>query len=172
MQPEGSASKKPCLVCFEPIDARARKCHHCREIQSPASAWMHHPAVLTTFMILLGLLIVWVGYTAVRGLRKPPFSGQLAVGAAQLRLANQEGEPRVSCVAPITNNDTIPWGSVSLQAEFLDAQGQVIDVHHNQYTFRILPGLQATGRASGPANAASSEYAACRVTILSAHAGF
>jgi len=162
---------KSCLICYQSIDARARKCQHCREVQSKTIAWMYDSRFIAAFMVLLVLLLCWVFYSLVRGADERPFAGTLTVGAATMRKSAVEGESRVSCLAPVTNSDTIHWGRLSLQAEFLDAQGRVIDVHNNQGNFAIFPGITATGRTSGTANAALEEYSACRMKIIDARAG-
>lgn len=159
---------KSCLVCFETIDARARKCHHCREVQTKAAAWAHHPAVVTSFLVLVGLLLVWLAYSVTRKVEQPAFVGKLVVGTSTLKVSKAEGQARLSCFAPVKNSDSGTWSGASLQAEFLDAQGKVIDVHHGRGDFKLFPGLQATARVSGSANAASEEYSSCRVTILNA----
>jgi len=159
---------KSCLVCFESIDARARRCHHCREIQSKATALAHHPAVLTAFLILVALLLLWLAYSVTRTVQQPSFAGKLVVAASTLKVSRVEEQPRLSCMAPVRNSDSGIWSGVSLQAEFLDAQGKVIDVHHGRGDFKLFPGMEATARVSGAANAASDEYASCRVTILNA----
>ena len=159
---------KSCLVCFESIDARARKCHHCREIQSKATAWAHHPAAITAFLVLVGLLLIWLVFSVTRKVQQPSFVGKLVIGASTLKVSRVEEQVRLSCLAPVRNSDSGIWSGASLQAEFLDAQGKVIDVHHGRGDFKLFPGMEATARVSGAANAASDEYSSCRLAILNA----
>jgi hypothetical protein len=162
---------KSCLVCFQDIDVRARKCHHCREIQSRAAAMAYHPRVIAAFMIFVALLLVWLFYTLARGADRHTFVGKLAIGTPTMRQSTADDESRVSCVVSITNSDTIRWARLSLQAEFLDAQGRIIDVHNHQGGFSIFPGVSAAARVSGPRSAPSADYSSCRMTVLDARPG-
>jgi hypothetical protein len=166
------AERKSCLACFEPVDARALKCPHCHQVQGRTANWVNRPAVLNGLVIFVVLLLAWLAYSTIRKLERPPFVEKLVVGEATLRQSDVDGQRRVSCLAPIRNSDSLPWGRLSLQAEFLDAQGRVIDVHQARTDFTMSPGFGSHGRVSGPANGASADYSGCRITILHATAGY
>jgi hypothetical protein len=163
-----NTARKPCLTCFEPIDARAKKCPHCHQLQVRAAVAMQSPWFLTLLFVVLFGFIGYLFWSLLQDLHREAFSSQLSVGSSTLQVSKAEVGAVASCFADITNKDQAVWKRPSLQAEFFDQSGALIDVHYAQDDFEIYPSFTAKGRVAGRANAGADQYASCKISVLSA----
>ena len=122
--------------------------------------------------IVVGILALamfgFFAYVFYESFHKKSFTSQLAVGPSILRASKSANEARVTCFAEITNKDSVAWSQPSLQAQFLDHAGKLIDVHYAKENFDLYPSLSATGRVSGRTNGDPSEYFSCKMSVLNA----
>gem|GEM_PF-4953577 len=159
---------KACIGCFEPINIKALKCPHCHQIQTKAAGLVNHPAASFVAVVLIVGVFVYMFYMVYQIGQTQTFQSQLVVGESAFRLSKVSDESHATCFATIKNTDTAIWSRPSLQAEFFDPAGQLVDVHYAKESFELYPSFTAKGRVSGRANAEPAKYASCKITILSA----
>lgn len=157
---------KPCLACFEPIQQAARKCPHCHQIQTGPAALLNSPWLGWVVVGLVIAIVAVLGYGLLASLASKTAMPQLVVGPATLRASSDAAHPRVSCFAPLTNNELAVVSDPSLQAVFFDAGSNQIDVHYERHHFSVFPAQVAEGRVSGPPNAGMAEYKSCKLVVL------
>ena len=162
------AETKPCIACFTPINAKARKCGHCHQIQSKVAGLVNHPWTSWVVFTLSVLFFLVALYSILQSTRKESFAAQLVVGESQLRVSTPGETSSVSCFAQVKNVDVATWGNPSLQAEFFDQSKKLIDVHYAKERFDVYPTFSFQARVSGRMSASASEYASCKIQILSA----
>ncbi len=163
-----TAENKLCIACQQPIPVEARKCHHCLQIQTFPASLQHHPIVGGAFVLMVLAMMASIGYIIIQTGPRESGLSQMSAGAAHLRIETVGTDLKASCFAEISNNSPVIVDDPTLQAEFFDAQALLIDVHYEKHRVSLSPGLVAEGRVTGKTNAAPSQYASCRLKILSA----
>ncbi len=160
---------KKCVACCLPISAKARKCQHCREIQKNAKSWKNRTIIDFMSAAFLLLVSVFVGYVLCGVLYKTDFTPKLIVGTSSLCTQPGQDAKRVCCLASIQNKDIFTWETLSFQAEFFDAQGHLIDVHYDRpHKKSAFANQTVQGRVVTRPNAEISQYASCKLKVLSA----
>jgi hypothetical protein len=160
---------KSCIACFETIDARARKCPHCHQVQTKVANAVNLPAVSAVALAICFVLVGWFAYVIVQLGHKEGFNSQLESGPARVRIATPDGHTTVSCFAPIRNKSDLPWERPSLQAEYFNGKKDLIDVQHSRESFSLYPRLTAQVRLSGAPISDTSDYASCKITVIDAN---
>ena len=160
---------KSCMACFETIDARARKCPHCHQVQSKVLNAINRPAMGAVVLVICFILVGWLALVIWQLGHREGFNSQLASGQATVRIATADGRTTVSCFAPIQNKSNIPWERPSLQAEYFNGKKDLVDVQHSRESFSLYPWLTAEVRLSGAPVSDTSDYASCRITVIDAY---
>jgi len=159
---------KACIACKEAIKQDARKCPHCHQIQSGAAALQTSPvfgwAVGTIILVSIATISYKI-WSDMSDMRTPP---DIEIGEGKVRIStNPEGAPSVSCFTSIKNRGIRYVSDPSLQAEFFDSSGEVIDVHFAKHKLSLMPHIEAIGRVTGVPSANPKTYASCKVVLLS-----
>jgi hypothetical protein len=148
---------KICPLCAETIKAAAKLCPNCRTRQSRFGLWQAE--------ILAGLVwMVWIGVAlAVCALMFPGESGfgsrtfarhrsdLLIVRTSLERVERVGSRPDFILTGYVTNQGKFPWRVQNLEARFLDAAGNMLDVQHTDIsgpTFVVQPKQEHAFRAS------------------------
>jgi hypothetical protein len=160
---------KNCIACFETINAQARKCPHCHQVQNKVANAINLPAVSAAALAILLLVLGWLVYMISQFWHQEKFNSQLESGQATVRISTLDGHTTVSCFAPIRNKSNVPWDRPSLQAEYFNGKRDLIDVQHSKESFSLYPWLTAKVRLSGSPVSETSEYASCSITVIDAN---
>lgn len=135
--------ERTCRFCYEPIDARAKRCPHCR-MQQTRWAWMGHPVV---WMALVLGLLAWLVAMTVSVRRDitnrrtlTPYEGQLVVTDSRLEHGGDDDSPVVLVYGELQNNSPVRWKDIETECRFLDAAGQLIDVGNSELMITVPPG--------------------------------
>lgn len=160
---------KSCIACFETIDARARKCPHCHQVQTKVANALNLPAVSALASGIVLLMLAWLVYVIVQSGHREEFNSQLESGSATVRISTVDGHTTVSCFAPMRNKSDLPWERPSLQAEYFNRKNDLVDVQHSRESFGLYPRLTAQVRLSGAPISDTREYASCKITVIDAN---
>lgn len=156
------------MACKEPIKQDARKCPHCHQIQSGAYALQTNPLFGLAIGALVVSILAWLIYSIGSDASMASSSPQIEIGSGVLHTrSGSDQEPLASCFANLKNSGLRYVSDPSLQAEFFDASGKVIDVHYTKHKFSLMPSIAAQGRVTGTPSADVKTYASCKISLLS-----
>lgn len=168
--------KKICKMCCEEMDARGRRCPHCRAWQS---GWviLSHPYVAALWSPLLlllvsapqlALLITLTGFFGT-GRDFAEYQNQLHVVQSDMIMGAMGDEFVVAVVGTMKNNSDVTWRDVQVEVQFEDQQGRLVDTVTEIRFFRaILPGAEMPFKASVVAEQPLERYASWDVIVRSA----
>lgn len=162
---------KECRFCREQIDARARRCPHCR-MQQTKWAFTFHPAVLAAGWLLLLLVLGFWAITVTGWLgsgRAVQLPEQLDVVQSQMVFEDAAPDPFVAVVGIIRNTGHVAWRQVQVEVQFFDGEGHLVDtVTDVLFNGHIGSGNERGFRVSGQPYLSRERYASHRVVIRSA----
>lgn len=168
--------KKPCKMCCEEMDARARRCPHCRAWQS---RWviLSHPYAVALWCALV-FAVPWAAHlvllNAVTGFFDTgrdfaEYQNQLHVVHSDMVFGATDSGPVAAVVGRIRNDSDVTWSSVQIEVQFKDQQGRLVDTVTEIRFFRaILPGAEMPFKASVVAEQPLERYASWDVIVRSA----
>lgn len=159
---------KQCIACKEEILKEALKCKHCQQIQTNAANLQNKPAFNYIAVGLLGAFIVWITYYIVSISLKEPLEPMFEIGSSELLLNESDKGLNVRCIAEIKNPTLKRWDDFSLQAQFKNANGKVIDVLYSEPEVTIYPQFSFTGIVTGDGSASKVEYDSCELSVVNA----
>ena len=82
---------KNCIACFEPINAQARKCRHCYQVQNKLANAVNLPAVSAAAFAILLLALAWVACVIFQLGHKEQFNSQMRVARGRLAFPRWTG---------------------------------------------------------------------------------
>ncbi|PCJ12421.1 MAG: hypothetical protein COB04_17765 [Gammaproteobacteria bacterium] len=94
---------------------------------------------------------------------------QLEISEEVLRLNSVTQPTKTSCFVTIKNNSRARRGNFSLQAEFFDQQGNLIDLHHHNLKSSVYPLLRVKARVTGNINGNLTDYTSCKISVVDAN---
>ncbi|UPW17022.1 hypothetical protein M0C34_12270 [Agarivorans sp. TSD2052] len=159
---------KQCMACKEDILAEALKCKHCQQIQTKAANLQNKPAFNYLVIAMLGAFIVWIFYYIISMSIKEPTKPTFEISSAEFLLTESERGLNIRCIGEIKNPTLKRWDDFSLQAEFKNAEGKVIDVLYSEPQVTIYPQFSFSGMVSGDASASNAEYDSCELVVVNA----
>jgi hypothetical protein len=159
---------KKCIACFEPIQNEAKVCPHCRYPQSKLGS-----IGVSSFGTFLGISILililgWILYAIAASIFEEDLSDQLQFSDSKIVIKKDIEPITVSCIAEVMNNSLLRWYDFSLQAEFVNNNNEVIDVHHKKVDFSVYPNFSFKGIVVGVMNADAKDYYACKMKVIDA----
>jgi hypothetical protein len=166
---DGERTQKPCRYCLEPMDARAKRCPHCRS-QQTSWAYVLHPAVPGLLMLLPVVVFVAFGAFMQRsfgpGKDFTRYEGQLvAVDVRMECIQEEDAEPLIRIGGRIQNNSPVRWQDVETECRFLDAEGCLVDVNNDVHTATVRPGRSRNFEIYHVAHLPVADYAAYEVSV-------
>lgn len=160
---------KLCIACKEDISIDALKCKHCLQIQTKAANLQNSPYFNYLAIALLGVFIIWIGYYIISFSLTEPLQPSFEIQSSELHLTMNEENLNIRCIAKISNPTLKRWSDFTLQAQFKDINGVVIDVLYSKPQVSIYPNFSFLGMVSGAGSAAHNEYSACELSVVNAN---
>lgn len=159
---------KQCLACKEEILKEALKCKHCQQIQTKA-ANLHNKPAFNYFLIgILGAFIIWVAYYIFSFSLREPLEPMFEISSSELSLTESDKGLNIRCIGEIKNPTLKRWSYFSLQAQFKNNNGKVIDVLYSEPEVTIYPQFSFSGIVTGDGSASKDEYDSCELSVVNA----
>ena len=165
---DGERTEKPCRYCLEPIDARAKRCPHCRS-QQTSWAYVLHPAV-PALLMLLPLVVfaafgIFIRQSFGPGKDFGRYERQLVAVDTQMEHGEEDGSPVIRVSGSLQNNSRIRWEDVETECRFMNAEGRLIDVNNDVHTFTVRPGQSRSFLIIHPPHLPVEDYAGYEVSV-------
>ena len=166
-----------CRWCGEHMHSQAWRCPHCRMWQSRLQGLYMFP-VLSPLLIIPGLAATWavplmlmlspVMSEFEKGAPFADYHDQLRVVGSAMFTGYREGDPVIAVVGTLRNDTEVPWWALSLEVQFMDHDGKLVDVIREHLGWRtLLPAGQLAFRADMVAELPLGKYAAYEVFVRS-----
>lgn len=159
---------KQCMACKEDILEEALKCKYCHQIQTKAANLQNKPAFNYLAIGMLGAFIIWITYYIISISLKEPLKPMFEISSSELLLTESDKGLNVRCIGEIKNPTLKRWDNFSLQAQFKNANGKVIDVLYSEPKVTIYPHFSFSGIVTGDASASKVEYDSCELSVVNA----
>jgi hypothetical protein len=161
---------KTCKVCYEPIDARAKKCPFCRQWQGPLHVLVIHPSLV----MWLGLLPVVALYVLIclglyrwfsTGQSFARHEGELRVVSSKMAWVDDESAPYIQVIGELENLGSVPWEDIQVEVQFTDSSGRLVDKDTNVDHATIAPHKRAVFTVWTNPHLQRGSYATCNVFV-------
>lgn len=159
---------KTCPECSERIPHLAKKCPFCKSFLTK-KLWQNPPVLLA---VLVPFLFVGLFFSMSWKTNHKPiylfadFVQKVPVTSSEPYFEATKIGRTVTVIGTIRNDTDIPWEHPSMEAQFYDKTGKLIDVVESFYSgMTLLPHQEQAFRISGNASRALSEYATHQVLI-------
>lgn len=156
-------------MCFEHIDARARKCHHC---SAPQSKWANVEGNPWAMGMIALILFVMVGNVFYSALWVPQFkehARELSVSVTRLDFKDTNSDRSMSCLGTIANTSKYDWKAFQFEVQLYDANNNLIDTFSESQVALVAPaGSRTAFRTQGAAALPDSQYRKCEVLVKNA----
>lgn len=159
---------KQCMACKEEILKEALKCKHCQQIQTKAANLQNKPAFNYLVIGMLGAFIIWIVYYIISISLKEPLEPMFEISPPELFLTESDKGLNIRCIGEIKNPTLKRWDDFSLQAEFKNDNGKVIDVLYSEPEVTIYPQFSFSGIVTGDGSASKVEYDSCELSVVNA----
>jgi len=163
---------KDCIMCFSPIDERAKKCPHCRSLQAKYSNLENNPLLIG----LLGLFIIAIfsfilyDNIFVKGKKEIALS-ELKTSVSDVSSKLENDVLYVACLGEIDNPSPFKFNDIKFKVDLLSAQDELVDTFSVEDEDLQLAANGSTNfRVRGVAQKEASVYQHCQVTIADAWA--
>ncbi len=160
---------KQCLACKEDIHDDALKCPHCHQIQNKVSRFVYSTGGNILIYGIILFAIVWSAYSIYSDTKDYSLTDSLVVSEASLSINSESNPVKVSCFTEVENKSDVHWNDFSVQANFYDSQGNLIDTHHRLLDNSIFPLMSFTARVTGDISAPINKYQSCLIKITDAN---
>ncbi len=164
-----TSDTKVCPHCAETIKAAAKVCPHCRYFQKKWS--LHNPTVgLTLYLIICLGALGGLGafFDSMFGSKEQfaAYRDEISVASSQFSHRVAGSNLLVTVVGTLTNRSSISWKDVTVEAQFSDQAGKLLDVIPSSYsTVVILPHGEAGFKIEGKAAQPEADYASHKVFV-------
>ena len=153
-------------MCFERIDARAKKCPHCSSVQAKWANVEGNPWLAAILFLMVLWLVGSIFMTFWSFESFDDHSGELLVSVSRVDVDESNESATVSCLGTIDNRSTTDWTDVRFEVLLHDRSGKVIDTFSAGDNGLLLPrGTQTSFRVHGRAALPKTEYETCEVKI-------
>jgi hypothetical protein len=161
---------KVCKVCYEQIDARAKKCPFCRQYQEPFVFFTLHPAlVMWLFVLPLVALYAFMGLWLYRSFSTGEdfarHEGELRVISSNMAWAEDESAPAIWVVGELENSGNVPWTDIQIEVQFTDRAGRLVDKDTKPDRGTVPPHRRAPFMVATIPGLPRDNYAACKVYV-------
>lgn len=164
-----SRSTKECVSCFETIDVRAKKCHHCAALQVKWANIDGNPWAMATLAVMIAAVFATMFYPVLWGPKFAEYSQQLTVSVLSHSVDEADGQTRVTCLGTIDNQSGHDWSDFRFEVRLTGADQQLLDVFsasdNNLVTSRKD---NAAFRVQGASPRTAAELQECAVRITHA----
>ena len=166
-----SRSTKECISCFELIDQRARKCHHCAAIQARWANLDGNPwASAVIALLIIGVLGTML-YPILWGPKFSEYAQQLRVSVASHRIDETGDQPKVSCLGTIDNQSGHDWSYFHFEVRLTGADNQLLDVFSTSDNLLVAARNKSVAfRVQGASPRVAAELQGCAVRLTHARA--
>lgn len=159
---------KKCIACKEEILQDALKCKHCQQIQTKAANLHNKPAFNYLLIGLLGVFILWILYYIISFSIEEPLEPIFEIRSSNMLLTDLDKGLSIRCIGEIKNPSAKRWSAFTLQAKFINSDGDTIDVLYSEPEATVYPLFSFEGIVSGLGSAAKSEYSSCELSVINA----
>ena len=158
---------KPCRMCCEEIDIRARACPQCGQLQRSVQLWIFIPMALLIAATFVGAEMMSRRFrVAMHDPEALPYSGQIRVTESRMLKGTSADGDTVFVVGRLRNESDVEWEQIEMEVEFLDPEGQLIDVEvERHYLAHILPRGEMAFKLRTVADRPVEQYADYKVFV-------
>jgi hypothetical protein len=164
-------AEKECPFCCERIDARARRCPHCRMQQTRWAILLHRGFLVAGLVAILGMFawLIAAMYSSFPKAGAPPVANPPRLVVTDTRLSVEQGAkgPLAVIAGTLSNKGKTAWYGVDLQGTVTDKDGKLADVLETSVD-SLPAGAQRIFRMGGPALLPADRYVNCSVGVASA----
>jgi hypothetical protein len=174
MNMEDDVGYKNCPQCGEKVRFTAKKCPHCMSWQGRKFS-ANNPtmaALASTLVIVLMMpVFFWFASSQITSINPPvhrfaEFRNRVVVLSPEMNYSEESGKRMISTMGRIRNDSPITWESVSIEVQYLNASGKLIDTASDRSNALTLePNTDTAFRVRSEADKSRSEYAT-QVVIL------
>jgi hypothetical protein len=162
---------KKCRMCQKDVDPKAKKCPHCRSLQSKIFNPIAIAVVLgITYFVFMGLIFNDIMDTMNGGNIYDDYPNALSITESELKFTKSEEQgPLVTIIGKIKNSSDVNWERLNLQATCFNEDGEIIDVKQERdYDWLVPKNKEIPFKISFPRTIEENEYAEHRVVVISA----
>lgn len=162
---------KQCIMCFLEIDVRAKKCPHCRSLQTQLGNLEAHPwFVFIAIVVLFGIFGIIFYNAAYRYVDLKDIPNALQVEVESIDYNSGMAGNYVACLGTISNASEYQWSRLRFEVRFLDSNGQLIDTFSKVDSELLIPASgKSTFRVRGEAQGPEPKYSSCNIRVLDAY---
>ncbi len=159
---------KECMACKEDIKDGARKCPHCHQVQSTIARFGFSRSGQLLGVAIVLFAVAWFVYSVLYPFSATDLGAQFEITQGEIELNTEKDPVIVNCITKVNNSGLARWTDFSLQAEYFDAAGSIIDVHYQKHDIGVFPMIGFSARVTGTANSEIRKYISCKVSIIDA----
>ncbi len=169
---------KKCWYCKQEIPADSVKCHHCREWanwRTPAKRVLLVAALTLVFMGGLMLSMDWVttrfmsDFASDAMFDEQQYWEQPDVIQITDHHAGRDEESWRCVIGTMKNVSTIPWRSITIQVDYYNSDGDLVDTSESDSRKRLPPGQERSFKVMFGPDQRDVEYDHYRVFIAGAN---
>lgn len=157
---------KQCIACKEDILKTALKCKHCAQVQSRAANLPNKPLYNYCIFGLFALFILWLLFEFMKLYNYEETKPVFDITESKFHSSESKKGLNIRCIAEVENTHVDSWSNFSLQANFKNSNGDIIDVLYDKTRMSLHSSYRFKGMVSGYASATSKEYSSCELSIL------
>jgi len=160
---------KACPHCKQEIPADSLKCHYCRE-------WVNRKYVVKRALTwVIPLIILWLGLFLVLDLlmerkmfREEKYWQQPQSIQITGHHAGEDDEGGRSVIGTMKNVSSTPWGSITIQVDYYNSEGDLVDTGEDWSSETLAPGQERSFKVVLKSDQRNVEYDHYQVFIAGA----
>lgn len=156
---------KNCRWCCQDIPMPARRCPHCTSMQglrgSVVVAWI----IGILYILALALVVSYFnGFSS-----GPNYADKVSISDSKKVFSKHQGDPTVAVIGMLQNNATLDLDHIQLEAQFLDKDGELLDVgSKGMYGYAIPASGEVAFKVLVNAAQPEEDYGSTKVFVRSA----